>query len=153
RAPVLVTALPHGGAQLRHDVRPTGTPGGADGPVGPRGDAAPDRGAPRDPQPHGADPVPAPPRPARRDPHGVRPLVAAVHDPQRGAVPAGDQAPDAGVVGPVIVEYYAASEGGGTTIFAEEWLRHPGSVGRPWPGSVVRILDDDGNDVPTGDPG
>ncbi|GAA1031406.1 acyl-CoA synthetase [Virgisporangium ochraceum] len=55
--------------------------------------------------------------------------------------------------GPVVVEYYAASEGGGTTIFAEEWLRRPGSVGRPWPGSVVRVLDDDGNDVPTGDTG
>ena len=24
--------------------------------------------------------------------------------------------------GPVIVEYYAATEGGGATIFAEEWL-------------------------------
>ncbi|GAA0907778.1 acyl-CoA synthetase [Virgisporangium aurantiacum] len=55
--------------------------------------------------------------------------------------------------GPVIVEYYAASEGGGTTIFAEEWLRRPGSVGRPWPGSRVRVLDDDGNDVPTGSTG
>jgi long-chain acyl-CoA synthetase len=55
--------------------------------------------------------------------------------------------------GPVIVEYYAASEGGGTTIFAEEWLRRPGSVGRPWPGSQVRVLDDDGNDVPVGTTG
>jgi long-chain acyl-CoA synthetase len=52
--------------------------------------------------------------------------------------------------GPVIVEYYAASEGGGTTIFAEEWLRKPGSVGRPWPGSLVHVLDDAGNDVAAG---
>jgi long-chain acyl-CoA synthetase len=52
--------------------------------------------------------------------------------------------------GPVVVEYYAASEGGGTLITAEEWLQRPGSVGRPWPGSVIRVLDADGNDVPTG---
>jgi long-chain acyl-CoA synthetase len=55
--------------------------------------------------------------------------------------------------GPVVVEYYAATEGGGTTIMAEEWLRKPGSVGRPWPGSVVRVLDEDGQEVPTGEPG
>jgi len=55
--------------------------------------------------------------------------------------------------GPVVTEYYAASEGGGTTIFAEEWLRKPGSVGKAWPVSEVRVLDDDGNDLPTGQPG
>ena len=44
-------------------------------------------------------------------------------------------------LGPVIVEYYAATEGGGTLITAEEWLRKPGSVGLPWPGSQVRVLD------------
>ena len=36
--------------------------------------------------------------------------------------------------GPVVIEYYAASEGGGTVITAREWLERPGSVGRPWPG-------------------
>jgi long-chain acyl-CoA synthetase len=55
--------------------------------------------------------------------------------------------------GPVVVEYYAATEGGGALITAEEWLARPGSVGRPWPGSRVRVLDDDGNDVPSGTPG
>jgi long-chain acyl-CoA synthetase len=55
--------------------------------------------------------------------------------------------------GPTIYEYYAASEGGGTIVTPEEWLRHPGTVGRPWPGSEVRILDDDGNQRPTGEPG
>ena len=55
--------------------------------------------------------------------------------------------------GPVVVEYYAATEGGGTTIMAEEWLRKPGSVGRAWPGSVVKVLDDDGNELPPGEPG
>jgi long-chain acyl-CoA synthetase len=55
--------------------------------------------------------------------------------------------------GPVVTEYYAATEGGGTTITAAEWLERPGSVGTPWPGSVVKILDDDGHDVSIGVPG
>ncbi|TCO46692.1 acyl-CoA synthetase [Actinocrispum wychmicini] len=55
--------------------------------------------------------------------------------------------------GPVVVEYYAATEGGGTSITAEEWLRKQGSVGRAWPGSVVRVLDDNGDDMPVGEPG
>ncbi|MFC0108557.1 acyl-CoA synthetase [Kibdelosporangium aridum] len=55
--------------------------------------------------------------------------------------------------GPVVVEYYAATEGGGTSITAEEWLKKPGSVGKAWPGSVVRVLDDNGNDMPVGEPG
>ena len=55
--------------------------------------------------------------------------------------------------GPVVIEYYAASEGGGTVITAREWLERPGSVGRPWPGTEVRVLDPEGNDVPAGEPG
>ncbi|MEN3307617.1 MAG: long-chain acyl-CoA synthetase [Micromonosporaceae bacterium] len=52
--------------------------------------------------------------------------------------------------GPVVTEYYAASEGGGTLITAEEWLRKPGSVGRPWPGSTVQVLDEHGAPLPAG---
>ena len=55
--------------------------------------------------------------------------------------------------GPVITEYYAATEGGGTGITAAEWLQRPGSVGRPWLGSAVAILDSRGDDVPPGEPG
>jgi long-chain acyl-CoA synthetase len=55
--------------------------------------------------------------------------------------------------GPVIFEYYAASEGGGTLVTPEEWLRYPGTVGRAWPGAEIRILDDDGGDCPAGQPG
>ena len=50
--------------------------------------------------------------------------------------------------GPVIDEYYAATEGGGTLVFAEEWLEHPGTVGRAWPSAEIVILDDDGNELP-----
>jgi long-chain acyl-CoA synthetase len=55
--------------------------------------------------------------------------------------------------GPVVVEYYAATEGGGSVITAQEWLAKPGSVGTAWPGSEVRVLDDSGDDLPTGEPG
>ena len=41
--------------------------------------------------------------------------------------------------GPVVVEYYAATEGGGATIFADEWLKKPGSVGK----AVVVLGDQD----------
>jgi long-chain acyl-CoA synthetase len=55
--------------------------------------------------------------------------------------------------GPVVIEYYAASEGGGTAITAQEWLARPGSVGKAWPGSEVRVFDEEGNDMPVGEPG
>jgi long-chain acyl-CoA synthetase len=45
-------------------------------------------------------------------------------------------------------EFYGATEGPGTIISPEEWLRKPGSVGRPWPGVTVRILDDAGAECP-----
>jgi long-chain acyl-CoA synthetase len=50
-------------------------------------------------------------------------------------------------------EYYGASEGGGTVISPQEWLEHPGSVGRPYPGTEFLILDDDGSPCPPGVPG
>jgi long-chain acyl-CoA synthetase len=55
--------------------------------------------------------------------------------------------------GPVVTEYYAATEGGGSVITAQQWLARPGSVGTAWPGSEVRVLDDNGDDLPAGEPG
>ena len=55
--------------------------------------------------------------------------------------------------GPIVFEYYAATEGGGSTmISSEEWLAHPGSVGRAYT-AVVHILDEEGNELPTGESG
>jgi long-chain acyl-CoA synthetase len=56
-------------------------------------------------------------------------------------------------LGPVIVEYYAATEGGGTLITAPQWLARPGSVGLPWPGSQVRVLDRDRHELAAGQQG
>ncbi|MDP3869538.1 AMP-binding protein [Phenylobacterium sp.] len=56
--------------------------------------------------------------------------------------------------GPVLSEYYAGSEGGaGFTITAEEWLKKPGSVGKRPQMLQVRILDEEGNELPPGVPG
>ena len=57
-------------------------------------------------------------------------------------------------LGPVLVEYYAATEGGGGFIIdSHEWLKKPGSVGRPGPEFDNKILDDEGNEVPQGEVG
>ena len=53
-------------------------------------------------------------------------------------------------LGPVIYEFYGASEGGGTLATPQDWLAHPGTVGTPWPGAGIKILDDDGNELPAG---
>ena len=55
--------------------------------------------------------------------------------------------------GPVIYEYYGATEGGGTMVRAQEWLAHPGTVGRPWPGADVKIFDDEGRECGPGEIG
>jgi long-chain acyl-CoA synthetase len=55
--------------------------------------------------------------------------------------------------GPVIYEYYGASEGGGTLVKPDEWLRRPGTVGRAWQGAEVRILDDAGRPCAPGEIG
>ena len=55
--------------------------------------------------------------------------------------------------GPVIWEYYAATEGGGTVASPEEWEKKPGTVGKPWPISEIVIFDDDGNQLAAGEVG
>ena len=55
--------------------------------------------------------------------------------------------------GPILLEYYAGTEGNGSTfITSEEWLQRPGSVGRARTGAV-HICDADGNDLPPGEIG
>ena len=55
--------------------------------------------------------------------------------------------------GPVINEFYASSEGMGFTIVGSaDWQTHPGTVGRALDAPVY-ILDDQGNELPTGEIG
>jgi acyl-CoA synthetase (AMP-forming)/AMP-acid ligase II len=51
--------------------------------------------------------------------------------------------------GPIIHEYYGGTEGfAGTTIDPQEWLAHPGSVGKPF--SPVHVVSEDGVELPAG---
>ncbi|MEE4277368.1 MAG: acyl-CoA synthetase [Halieaceae bacterium] len=50
--------------------------------------------------------------------------------------------------GPVIVEYYAASEAvGATMVDSQQWLQHKGTVGRALMGEI-HIVDDEGRELP-----
>jgi acyl-CoA synthetase (AMP-forming)/AMP-acid ligase II len=54
--------------------------------------------------------------------------------------------------GPIIHEYYGGTEGfAGSTIGPEEWLDHPGSVGKPL--TPVHIVGADGTEPPVGEAG
>jgi bile acid-coenzyme A ligase len=56
-----------------------------------------------------------------------------------------------GKVGNALTELYSSSEGAVKLIIrGDEWLAHPGSVGRPRGGDEIKILNDDGNEVPAG---
>ncbi len=53
-------------------------------------------------------------------------------------------------LGPIITEYYSATEAHGFTFCdSAQWLAHPGTVGRPILGELL-ILDDDGKQCPPG---
>jgi len=55
--------------------------------------------------------------------------------------------------GPIVDEYYAATEGAGATfIRADDWLAHPGSVGRSMLGPI-HICAEDGAELPAGEVG
>lgn len=56
-------------------------------------------------------------------------------------------------LGPIVWEYLASTEGSVSRVSPREWLAKPGTVGRPAPGVVVKILDEDGKEVPRGEAG
>jgi acyl-CoA synthetase (AMP-forming)/AMP-acid ligase II len=56
-------------------------------------------------------------------------------------------------LGPIITEYYAATEGNGFTYCtSDEWLAHPGTVGRAVIAELL-ILDENGDECPPGTDG
>ncbi len=56
-------------------------------------------------------------------------------------------------MGPIVYEYYAATEGGGCFIQPEEWLKKPGSVGKANEGTEVKILNEEFEEVTQGSEG
>jgi acyl-CoA synthetase (AMP-forming)/AMP-acid ligase II len=52
--------------------------------------------------------------------------------------------------GPILIEYYAGSEGNGVTVStSQQWLTHRGTVGRAVVGKI-KILDENDEELPTG---
>ena len=83
--------------------------------------------------------------------YDVSSLKTAVHAAAPCPIPIKEQMID--WWGPVLHEYYAGTEGNGfVAINSEEWLAHPGSVGRGI-SAKVHILNDDGEELPTGEIG
>ena len=51
-------------------------------------------------------------------------------------------------LGPIVWEYYGATEGTGTLVDSATWLARPGTVGRPDTPDHIRILDEAGQPLP-----
>ncbi|MFG3256286.1 acyl-CoA synthetase [Streptomyces sp. NPDC048172] len=86
-----------------------------------------------------------------RSAYDVSSMRHAIH----GAAPCPDHVKRAMIDwwGGCVEEYYAASEGGGAFATAEDWLKKPGTVGRPWPISELAVFDDEGTRLPPGELG
>ncbi len=55
--------------------------------------------------------------------------------------------------GPILWEYYAATEGGGASVSPTQWLEKPGTVGKPITEDHVRILSEEGEPCQPFEPG
>ena len=110
-----------------------------------------DRRARRHPHAHGADHVPPAALAAGevRAGHDLSSLQMVLHGAAPCPVPVKQSLIE--WLGPVVYEYYAATEGWGSFVDSEQWLARPGTVGRPEPGQV-KILDEAGNEAPVGVP-
>lgn len=90
--------------------------------------------------------------PAMRAAHDLSSIEAVTH----AAAPCPHEVRAAMVAwwGPVLREFYGASETGPVTLItSEEALRKPGSVGLAQEGCTVRVLDESGAPLPAGRPG
>jgi long-chain acyl-CoA synthetase len=57
-------------------------------------------------------------------------------------------------LGPIVAEYYGGTETGPVVYCtSQEWLAHPGTVGRPIEQAVVKVLDAEGRELPVGESG
>jgi long-chain acyl-CoA synthetase len=57
-------------------------------------------------------------------------------------------------LGPIVAEYYGSTETGPVVYCdSEQWLAHPGTVGRPLDGARIEVLDADGQRLPAGESG
>ncbi len=81
---------------------------------------------------------------ATRHAHNISSLVAVWH----GAAPCPPEIKRQMIdwFGPVIYEYYGSTEASvNTVVSSEEWLKRPGTVGRPLPMTEIHVLREDGS--------
>jgi long-chain acyl-CoA synthetase len=86
--------------------------------------------------------------PTVRDRYDVSSLVYIIH----GAAPCPVDVKRRLIewLGPIVTEYYAATEGSGTAVASTEWLKKPGTVGKVSPPDHIRIVDETAAEVPAG---
>jgi long-chain acyl-CoA synthetase len=88
---------------------------------------------------------------AVRDRYDVSSLEVVIHAAAPCPIPVKEQMID--WLGPILLEYYAATEANGFTLCdSNQWLAHKGTVGRSVVGEVV-LLDEDGKECPVGTEG
>lgn len=56
-------------------------------------------------------------------------------------------------LGPVIFDFYGGTEGAGTACSSAQWLEKPGTSGPPVPSVSIKILNDEGIELPAGEIG
>jgi long-chain acyl-CoA synthetase len=89
--------------------------------------------------------------PAERERHDLSSLTAVIHAAAPCPVPVKQQM--IGWWGPILWEYYAGTEGNGLVLCSsDEWLAHPGTVGKPLIGEV-HVVGEDGRELPSGQVG
>jgi long-chain acyl-CoA synthetase len=88
--------------------------------------------------------------PVRRR-HELSSLRAVVH----GAAPCPVHVKHAMIdwLGPIVYEYYAATEGAGTVVDSRTWLKKPGTVGKPNPVEQIIVADEQCQPLPAGTAG
>ena len=87
---------------------------------------------------------------AVRERHDLRSLQYLLHGAAPCPVPVKQRL--IAWLGPIVHEYYAATEGMGCMVDSATWLTKPGTVGQPEPGHI-RILGEDGTELPPGEVG
>jgi len=86
-----------------------------------------------------------------RSRYDVSSLQSVIHAGAPCPVPIKQQMLD--WLGPIIWEYLGSTEGSVSRVSPQEWLARPGTVGRPLPGLTVKILTENGEEAPAGEPG
>ena len=154
RLPLPRAAVPRRPAALLHGLPPGRRHRRRHGALRPRGRPRPDRAAPRHPQPVGADDVHPDAQAAGRRPRPLRRVVAAGRHPRRRALPGRGEGADDRVVGPGAARVLRRHRGQRVRLLRQRRSgSRTGAPSAPPLVGKVHIVDDDGEEVATGESG